>query len=377
MLKPVSFATRLHYEKKHAMKRTFFSLLTAGFLLASCQTETPDFLRDPEAVVTEHIIDTVLVPQVYHADLEGIDSLLRLRVNLPEMKDSITYPDLLVKQFYQLASRTGGESYFLTQSTKITEQIIAIIDEHLSDKTDLVLLIDNTGSMSDDIENVKSGVNVIIDHVKKKNDVHLSVATYGDEFSDGDRWFDLIPFTTDYDSVSRYVKRIGLTNGGDYPESMFDAACRTMDTLEWRKDSQKMILVLGDAPSLLPPHSQNGMKNVVAKAKEHGVLMNYYPVIISPLPEGDPLIEPGFKKRTLVSNVYPVPSAGEVSLLLNREDYYVWEVYDITGTLVKKDEGTTNKIQLDLTDQPNGVYIVRTIDGNSKLFEEKRVIVAH
>jgi hypothetical protein len=359
------------------MKRLMSAVCIAGVLFTSCQPETPTFLRDPGAPVTEHIIDTVLVPQAYQYDLAGIDSLLRLKINLPAMKDSVTYPDILVKQFYQLASRTGGESYFLTQTDKITEQILAIIDEHLNDQTDLVFLIDNTGSMSDDIENVKKGVGTIIEHVKKKRDVNLAVATYGDRFSDGDRWYACIPFTTDYDSVKRYVNRIGLTNGGDYPESMYDAACMTMDTLTWRKASKKMILVLGDAPSLLPPQSDNGLKNVVAKAKEHGVLMNYYPVIISPLPEGSPLIEPGFKKRTLVSNVYPVPSAGDVNLLLNREGYYVWEVYDMTGLQIFKDEGMTDKIQLDLTAQANGVYIVRVMDGNSKLFEEKRVIVAH
>lgn len=359
------------------MKRIIPYVLAAMTCFAACNPEVPPFLKDPSATTSQHIIDTVLVPTRYQYDLAGIDSLLRLKVPLPPMKDSVTYPDLLVKQFYSLASRTGGESYFLTQTDKVTEQIIDIIDSHLVNKSDIVFLIDNTGSMSDDIENVKKGVGSIIDHIRKKSDIRVAVATYGDEFADGDRWYSVYPFTTQMDTVKNRVNRISLTNGGDYPESMFDAACKTMDTLEWRNDAQKMILVLGDAPSLLPPQSTNGMKQVVAKAKSHGVLMNYYPVIISPLPEGSPLLEPGFKKKILISTVYPVPSDGNVNLLLTREDHFVWEVYNITGTLIRKEEGVTDKIQLDLTDQANGVYIVRVIDGVDRQFEEKRVIVAH
>jgi hypothetical protein len=343
---------------------------------ASCRPETPVFLAEPGAETASRI-DTVLVPTRYQVDLAGIDSLLRKRVYLPPMKDSVTYPDLLVKQFYSLASRTGGTSYFLTQTDKVTEQIIAIIDSHLVDKSDLVFMIDNTGSMSDDIANVKKGLVSIIDHIKKKKDIRVAVATYGDKFSDGDRWYSVEPFSTEMDSVKSYVNRVTLTNGGDYPESMYDAACITMDTLDWRRDSKKMILVLGDAPSLMPPQSSNGLNQVVAKAKSKGVLMNYYPVIISPLPEGSPLVEPGFKKKILISTVYPVPSDGNVNMLLTREDHFVWEVYDINGSLVRKDEGRTDKIQLDLTDQANGVYIVRVIDGADRQFEEKRVIVAH
>lgn len=359
------------------MKRLIPYAVVSMMMLAACQPEVPSFLRDPSAITSEHIIDTVLVPTRYQYDMAGIDSLLRMKVWLPPMKDSVTYPDLLVKQFYSLASKTGGESYFLTQTDKVTEQIIDIIDSHLVNKSDLVFLIDNTGSMSDDIENVKKGVSSIIDHIQKRKDIRIAVATYGDRFADGDRWYSVFPFTTQMDSVKNRVNRISLTNGGDYPESMYDAACITMDTLEWRNDAQKMILVLGDAPSLLPPQSTNGMKQVVEKAKSHGVLMNYYPVIISPLPEGSPLVEPGFTKRILISTVYPVPSDGNVNLLLTREDNFVWEVYDINGALVQKDAGVTNKIQLDLTAQANGVYIVRVIDGHDRQFEEKRVIVMH
>lgn len=359
------------------MRRMIPYAVAAAMSFAACQPEVPPFLADPSAEKSEHIIDTVLVPTRYQYDLAGIDSLLRLKVHLPPMKDSVTYPDLLVKQFYSLASRTGGESYFLTQTDKVTERIIAIIDSHLVNQSDLVFMIDNTGSMSDDIENVKKGIGSIIDHIKKKKDIRIAVATYGDKLTDGDRWYSVEPFSTDFDSVKAYVNRITLTNGGDYPESMYDAACITMDTLEWRKNAQKMILVLGDAPSLLPPQSTNGINQVVAKAKSEGVLMNYYPVIISPLPEGSPLVEPGFTKRILISTVYPVPSEGNVNLLLTREDHFIWEVYDITGMLVKKEEGRTNKIELDLTDQANGVYIVRVIDGADRQFEEKRVIVAH
>ena len=239
----------------------------------------------------------------------------------------------------------------------------------------MVILIDKTSSMEDDIDKIKKSVSSIIDALSKKPDVRISVAAYGDKNSDGKYWFQEMPFSTDFEKANVFVQRIVLTDGGDYPESVFDGAAHMMDSLKWRTDSKKMILLLGDAPSLAPPLSQYTLKDIVAKSKAHGVLMNYYPVIISPLPEGVEAA-PFFKETPLINSVYPVPSSGEVNVLMNTEGNYEYELYDTNGQLVLNGKDETDKFQFDISDKTNGVYILRMINPTTKKFEQKKIILS-
>src|SRR5574337_1878855 len=115
---------------------------------------------------------------------------------------------------------------------------------------------------------------------------------------------------TDFDRADTFVQRITLTSGGDDPESVFDGTVRMIDSLDWREDAHKMILVLGDAPSLLPPLSTYTIDDVIKRSKAHGILMNYYPVVLSPLPPGSkPMLTP-YHNQPMINTIYPVPTAG-------------------------------------------------------------------
>ncbi|CAN5271184.1 hypothetical protein BH09BAC5_BH09BAC5_20240 [soil metagenome] len=354
-----------------------FAVISISLIVfTGCHPDTPDFLSSDTLAASERVIvDSALAPKEFGLDAHFIDSLLRLKVDLAKPFDPTFYSPMAVTQFSSLASKTNGQTYFLTDSRKISQEILKIIDQHLEAKTDLVFLIDNTGSMEDDIDNIRKGVASIIDKLSDKPDVRLAIASYGDKNEDPGIWFQEMPFTTDFAKAKIFVNGIKLTGGGDDPESVFDGAAKMMDELKWRNDSKKMIVLLGDAPSLLPPLSQYDLKDIVAKSKEHGILMNYYPVIISPL-EAGANATPFFKETPMMNTVYPVPTNGPVNVLMNASGNYDYEVYDISGKMVKNGKcEEADNFQLDLSDQQNGVYILRIIDPAKKKFEQKKIIV--
>lgn len=378
--------------KKNTMKPIVLVPILCSILLSACSVDPGGTTRSATAgigdvgggifsgisidsqMVSQH--NAIIVVPKGEEIVLGSDSVIGIDIVLPTLdNNSVEYADL-GNQSLRLASETGGIASSVKTVSEITDQMIEILDARLTDNTDLVFMIDVTGSMGDDIENVKLGATAILDKARSKNNVRVAVATYGDH-RDGSHWFNYIPLSTNYAYVKSYILTLSANaGGGDWPESMFDAACLVMDNMEWNESSQKMILVLGDAPSLVPPQSNHGIDDVIAKSKEHGVFMNYYPVIVSPFPLEEP--GPVFKYDVpMVANIFPVPSAGNLTVQLSKEAEYKWQVFSQNGMLIKEDAGFTSSIALDLSGQANGVYIVKIINEEALQVEEKRIVIAH
>ncbi|UPT68272.1 MAG: VWA domain-containing protein [Sphingobacteriales bacterium JAD_PAG50586_3] len=117
-----------------------------------------------------------------------------------------------VKLFVSLADKTGGQSYFAKNSKMVANTIVSILDKHTTQKTDVVLLIDKTGSMYDDIENVKSSATKIISQLKKFDNIQLGWGAYGDKNDTPDSWFELHNLSADLDNSLDKIQN--LTTGG-------------------------------------------------------------------------------------------------------------------------------------------------------------------
>ena len=115
-------------------------------------------------------------------------------------------------------------------------------------KLDLALVVDVTGSMSDELRYLQAELRSIIDQLEARHkdiDIRVAFSFYRDE---GD---DFVTQTFDFDSdVARAQTRLAAQyagGGGDYEEAMQDALVRAAQ-LEWRDDAVKSLLLVGDAP---------------------------------------------------------------------------------------------------------------------------------
>ena len=121
------------------------------------------------------------------------------------------------------------------------------------EKLDLLLTIDATGSMSDEMRYLQSELLAILDRVRDGHgslDIHAGLIVYRDE---GDQYvvreFD---FTGDLEAFMADLEAQKAQGGGDFPEAMQDAMKAGLD-FDWRDGAIKVNMLVADAP----PHDED------------------------------------------------------------------------------------------------------------------------
>ena len=148
---------------------------------------------------------------------------------------------------------------------------------------DVALVIDATGSMSDELEYLKVELRSIareLDQEFPQVDQRYSLVVYRDHGDDYvTRAFD---FTADLKTFERQLGRQSAGGGGDYPEAM-DDALRDATQLSWREgaDTARVTFLIADAP----PHTQDFQSTMTAseQLRSKGVAM--YPIAASGVAE--------------------------------------------------------------------------------------------
>lgn len=121
-------------------------------------------------------------------------------------------------------------------------------DRATAKKLDLLLTIDATGSMGDEMAYLKQELVGILDRVGSANpgiDIHVGLIVYrdkGDEYVIRD-----FPFTDDIALLKTQLSDQGAAGGGDIEEAMQVAMAKSLD-YAWREDAVKVNLLLADAP---------------------------------------------------------------------------------------------------------------------------------
>jgi hypothetical protein len=112
---------------------------------------------------------------------------------------------------------------------------------------DIVLCFDSTGSMSGEINQVKSQIEKIgqtLTTLVPK--ARISICTYRDE---GDEYVAKgAPLTSSIQETSDYLARISAGGGGDHPEAVDEGLYWSVSQNNFRPGARKIILLFGDAP---------------------------------------------------------------------------------------------------------------------------------
>lgn len=141
-----------------------------------------------------------------------------------------------------VANAAGGQLVGLTANeaaTKVT-------------KLDLMLVVDTTGSMGDEIDYLQSELRSIIGSITAKHrdlDIRIGFVFYRDL---GDDYITrTVAFDRDLGRVQGALAQQQANGGGDYPEAMDQAMIRAVGQA-WRPDAVKSLLLVADAP----PHDE-------------------------------------------------------------------------------------------------------------------------
>jgi hypothetical protein len=128
-------------------------------------------------------------------------------------------------------------------------------------KFDLLLTVDTTGSMADELSYLQVELSSIIGRLKERNpglDIRIGLLAYrdiGDDYVT--RTFAL---TSDVQALRSNLAAQSAGGGGDYPEAVDRALAESVSRFEWRADAVKAMLFVADAP----PHGNKMAPSWVA-----------------------------------------------------------------------------------------------------------------
>ena len=115
----------------------------------------------------------------------------------------------------------------------------------------ICFVIDGTGSMRIDIERARISVGQFINKYKEWES-RFKIVVYRDHCDEN--LIEMFPrdksFTTDYENVQRFLRRVKPQGGGDYPEAVLDGLATAANKCEWisKPGVRNIIIHIYDAP---------------------------------------------------------------------------------------------------------------------------------
>lgn len=170
-----------------------------------------------------------------------------------------------------LSEKTGGKYEQAEDPDKMVDKILDYNKGITAETEDLVLLIDATGSMSDDIGAVKSRLSELVESLGGRI-TRLSIASFRDANVDSP-WYErnssdfIDPGEREFNS---FLSDISATGGGDLPESLYDAVYRTATELDWTSEA-RVIIAVTDAPPLTGKLSTYSASDAIDVCNAQGI----------------------------------------------------------------------------------------------------------
>lgn len=187
---------------------------------------------------------------------------------------TVTTPDGLTGEAVPEAAPTneqGGAKLVSDRSTEIVVEAAPV----LYPDTQIMFIVDTTGSMGDEMLFLQSDFSAIVDEV---GDEHTSYAVsfYKDE---GDSYVTRTAggFTNDVQAIRSQLNAESADGGGDEPEAVAEALSEAFHLDAWADDSVKIAFLIYDAP----PHTgkEAVLQDAIAAASEKGI--HLVPVVSS------------------------------------------------------------------------------------------------
>lgn len=227
------------------MKRILwlFSILIIIIAITSCQniptlpTELPS---DPEGV-TE--------PTSWGNDVNfglSLDKFINITpIGIPDTtKLKISFIN------YTIPSDISEDNFLVFEDGKAQGFILSKLTE-TTNKVDIMIIMDTTGSMGEEINGLKASLTNFINYLDESGfDVQVGVLPYDDyapatDITLSKPWQDLTDLTT----AQNFVSELTAYGGGDFPENAYAAVMYAWNNASWRHRAQRILLLLTDATS--------------------------------------------------------------------------------------------------------------------------------
>ena len=202
-------------------------------------------------------VEVTIDEQTARTDVNGV-AYIYPTVTKEEYDLKIKYVNIN-NETIELSKQINGDFEMSIDDAKQRENVI-----------ELMLIIDTTGSMGDELEYLKSELAYVIEEIKKNNNdisIYISLLFYRDQ---NDAYITkYVEFTDDVNLTIAELKKQGANGGGDFEEAVQIAFNEALQKNWTSKNSTKIILHVADAPA----HDQDIQQwnDCVLKASSMGI----------------------------------------------------------------------------------------------------------
>ena len=160
------------------------------------------------------------------------------------------YMEDTVKTYTEIAEEGGGRAIYCRGEDDLLNALGDVLDEVESGSLDLVLALDTTASMENDIPWLKRElVPLLKDQTEGYSHFRFGMVLYRDYHED--YLTRVRPFQNDLSGVQGVINRTTVFGGRDIPEAVYEALYEGVHAFPWMAEDRKLILI-GDAP----PHER-------------------------------------------------------------------------------------------------------------------------
>ena len=215
-----------------------------------------DGLRKARGLYADNVISVSTLPMQYVRLFDG-ETLVFTAVSDIFGAATLVFPDSLKGKELTVQSIDATRTVTCTPGTSVSFTETMKFAPAQPQMLDLMLMIDTTGSMGDELEYLKVEIKDVIERVQKeqKISVRLSVNFYRDE---GDEYVvKYYDFRDDIDDCVKILGEQSANGGGDWPEAVHTALGNVLQH-SWRENAVKLCFFVLDAP----PHDESEIQGI-------------------------------------------------------------------------------------------------------------------
>ena len=151
-----------------------------------------------------------------------------------------------VREFRKIAEEGRGKAYLAPTKDDMLDRIDEILAEANGPRLDLVICLDTTLSMKDEMPILKGAlVPLVSKHAVRFEKLRAAVLFYRDYFEE--YLAKPQPFVDSMDELQKQVDRARAQGGRELPEAVHEALYAALTTYAWTAET-RVIVLIGDAP---------------------------------------------------------------------------------------------------------------------------------
>ena len=179
------------------------------------------------------------------------------------------FMDDTVETYSEIAEEGGGRLIYCSGEEDLLNALSDVLDDVDSGSLDLVLALDTTASMENDIPWLKRElVPLLREQTAGYRHFRFGMVLYRDYHED--YLTRVRPFQSDFSSVQSVINRTTVFGGRDIPEAVYEALYEGIHSFSWMADDRKLILI-GDAPPHARPRGKVTKEMVYEDADSTGI----------------------------------------------------------------------------------------------------------